>query len=71
MPDRLGAPGDFAQAYVITREIGHHVQNERDTLPKVHELRSRLSKTEANRVLHQRALALVMLELRADCLAGI
>lgn len=62
--DNLGAPGDFAQAYVIAHEIGHHVQNQLGILPKVHELRARLSKTEGNRLS-------VMLELQADCLAGV
>jgi len=62
--DRLGAPGDFAQAYVIAHEIGHHVQNQLGILPKVDELRRRVRKTEANRLS-------VMLELQADCLAGV
>ena len=62
--DRLGAPGDFAQAYVIAHEIGHHVQNQLGVLPKVHELRGQVSQTEANQLS-------VMLELQADCLAGI
>jgi predicted metalloprotease len=62
--DRLGAPGDFAQAYVIAHEIGHHVQNQLGILPKVHELRGQVSQTEANQLS-------VMLELQADCLAGV
>jgi len=62
--DRLGAPGDFAQAYVIAHEIGHHVQNQLGILPKVDELRRRVGKTEANQLS-------VMLELQADCLAGV
>ena len=61
---RLGAPGDFAQAYVIAHEIGHHVQNQLGILPKVHQLRSRVSKSEANQLS-------VMLELQADCFAGV
>ncbi len=62
--DRLGAPGDFAQAYVIAHEIGHHVQNQLGILPQVDELRRRVSKTDGNRLS-------VMLELQADCLAGV
>ena len=62
--DRFKAPGDFAQAYVIAHEIGHHVQNLLGILPKVNEERRRVSQTEAN------ALS-VRVELQADCLAGI
>jgi predicted metalloprotease len=62
--DRLGAPGDFAQAYVIAHEIGHHVQNQLGILPKVDELRRRVGETQANQLS-------VMLELQADCLAGV
>jgi predicted metalloprotease len=58
------APGEFAQAYVIAHEIGHHVQNQLGISNKVHALRSRASETESN------ALS-VRLELQADFLAGV
>ena len=61
---RFQAPGDFAQAYVIAHEIGHHVQNLLGIMRKVQSLQSRSSEPEAN------ALS-VRLELQADCLAGI
>ena len=61
---RLGAPGDFAQAYVIAHEVGHHVQNLLGISAKMDQMRSRVSQTEYN------ALS-VRLELQADCLAGV
>jgi len=61
---QLGAPGDFAQAYVIAHEVGHHVQNLLGISAKVQEARGRAGKAEAN------ALS-VRLELQADCLAGV
>jgi uncharacterized protein len=61
---RLGAPGDFAQAYVIAHEVGHHVQNLLGISGKMEQMRSRVSKTEFN------ALS-VRLELQADCFAGV
>lgn len=61
---KLGAPGDFAQAYVIGHEIGHHVQNQLGTSGKVHRLQQRSSQTDANRLS-------VALELQADCYAGV
>jgi uncharacterized protein len=61
---RLGAPGDFAQAYVIAHEVGHHVQNLLGISAKVDQMRSQVSKTEYN------ALS-VRLELQADCFAGV
>lgn len=61
---RFKAPGDFAQAYVIAHEVGHHVQNLTGILPKFNELRQRVSKTEANELS-------VRVELQADCLAGV
>ena len=61
---RLGAPGDFAQAYVIAHEYGHHVQNLLGISEKVQAARERASEREAN------ALS-VRLELQADCLAGV
>ncbi|MDQ0314081.1 KPN_02809 family neutral zinc metallopeptidase [Amorphus orientalis] len=62
--ERFEAPGDFAQAYVIAHEVGHHVQNLVGILPKYNELRQTLSEREAN------ALS-VRLELQADCFAGV
>jgi uncharacterized protein len=62
--DRLGAPGDFAQAYVIAHEVGHHVQNLLGIADKVHATRGRLSREDAN------ALQ-VRMELQADCFAGV
>ncbi|MBX3450078.1 MAG: neutral zinc metallopeptidase [Planctomycetaceae bacterium] len=64
MKTRFGAPGDFAQAYVIAHEIGHHVQNQMGILDKVHSLQGRVSKAEYNE-------ASVRLELQADYLAGV
>lgn len=61
---RLGARGDFAVAYVIAHEIGHHVQTLVGTLDKVREMQKRVSRADAN------ALQ-VMAELQADCYAGI
>ncbi len=60
----FGAPGDFAQAYVIAHEIGHHVQNQLGTSAKVQAAKRRMSKTDGN------ALS-VRLELQADCFAGV
>lgn len=62
--DRFNAPGDFAQAYVIAHEIGHHVQKLLGLSAKVQQARQRASEIEGN------ALS-VRLELQADCLAGI
>jgi uncharacterized protein len=64
LKNRFGAPGDFAQAYVIAHEVGHHVQNLLGIAEKVHSLSSRASRTEANKLS-------VMMELQADCLAGV
>jgi len=64
MKQRFKAPGDFAQAYVIAHEVGHHVQNLLGILPKVHMMQQQVDKVEANRLL-------VKLELQADCLAGV
>lgn len=61
---QLGAPGDFAQAYVIAHEVGHHVQNLLGISNKVEQMRSRASAAESN------ALS-VRLELQADCFAGV
>jgi predicted metalloprotease len=62
--DKIGAPGDFAQAYVIAHEVGHHVQNLLGIAGRIHEAQGRRSRTEAN------ALQ-VRMELQADCLAGV
>jgi uncharacterized protein len=62
--DRFGAPGDFAQAYVIAHEVGHHVQNLLGISDQVSQRMSRASEAEGN------ALS-VRLELQADCFAGI
>lgn len=64
LQSRFGAPGDFAQAYVIAHEVGHHVQNQLGILEKVHALKGRVSEEEYNR-------ASVRLELQADYLAGM
>ncbi|MGO4394090.1 neutral zinc metallopeptidase [Variovorax sp. M-6] len=61
---QLGAPGVFAQAYVIAHEIGHHVQDELGITGKVDQMRGRLSQAQNN------ALS-VRVELQADCLAGV
>ena len=61
---QLGAPGDFAQAYVIAHEVGHHVQNLMGISGKMDAMRGRVSKAEYN------ALS-VRLELQADCFAGL
>lgn len=61
---RHGAPGDFAQAYVIAHEIGHHVQNQLGVSGKVDEMRGRVSKEEYNQLS-------VRLELQADFYAGV
>lgn len=61
---QLGAPGDFAFAYVIAHEVGHHVQNLLGTSEKVQQARMQADKVTANRLS-------VMLELQADCFAGV
>jgi uncharacterized protein len=62
--DRFGAPGDFAQAYVIAHEVGHHVQNLLGTMGQVDRAQRQAGKGEANELS-------VRLELQADCYAGI
>jgi predicted metalloprotease len=64
MEQRLGAPGQFAQAYVIAHEVGHHVQNLLGITGKVDEMRQRGSEAQSN------ALS-VRVELQADCFAGV
>lgn len=64
LKDRLGAPGDFAQAYVIAHEVGHHVQNLLGISTQVDQMRGRVGQVELNRLS-------VRLELQADCFAGV
>ena len=61
---RMGAPGDFAQAYVVAHEVGHHLQNLMGITDKVDAMRGKVSQTQMN------ALS-VKVELQADCLAGV
>lgn len=61
---RFGASGDFAQAYVIAHEVGHHVQTLLGISQKVNQLQSRISPSERNKLS-------VRMELQADCLAGV
>ena len=61
---RFNAPGDFAQAYVIAHEVGHHVQTLLGITEQVQRTKQRVSQTDANRIQ-------VMMELQADCLAGV
>lgn len=64
LQSELGAGGDFAQAYVVAHEVGHHVQNLLGASRRVQELRQRVSEVEANQLS-------VRLELQADCYAGL
>jgi predicted metalloprotease len=64
LSQKLGAPGEFARAYVIAHEVGHHVQNQLGISDKVEQLRARSSEAQAN------ALS-VRVELQADCYAGV
>ena len=61
---RFGAPGDFAQAYVVAHEIGHHVQKQLGIADKVQQLKEQVSEADANGLQ-------VRMELQADCLAGV
>ena len=61
---RFQAPGDFAQAYVIAHEVGHHIQNLTGTLDKAQSAQARASRTEGNQIQ-------VGVELQADCYAGV
>ena len=61
---QFGARGDFANAYVIAHEVGHHVQNVIGVLPRFNQMRARLSEAQANQMS-------VRVELQADCFAGI
>lgn len=62
--DKLGAPGDFARAYVIGHEVAHHVQNITGLFSKTQALQRRASKTQSNAIQ-------VLIELQADCYAGV
>jgi len=64
LQQRFKAPGDFAQAYVVAHEVGHHVQNLLGTMGEVQSQRRRMSERQYNRLS-------VRLELQADCYAGI
>ena len=64
LKNQLGAPGEFAQAYVIAHEVGHHVQDELGVTAKVDAMRGRISQSQSN------ALS-VRVELQADCFAGV
>ena len=61
---RLGAPGEFAQAYVVAHEVGHHVQNLLGISAKVDKMRGQVSQADYN-------VLSVKLELQADCFAGV
>ena len=64
LSQRFGAPGDFAMAYVIAHEVGHHIQDLEGTLDQAHNLQARASETEGNAIQ-------VKVELQADCYAGV
>jgi predicted metalloprotease len=64
MATKLQADGDFAHAYVVAHEVGHHVQNRLGISSRIHEMRPRVSEAEGNQLS-------VRLELQADCFAGI
>src|SRR5262245_55371989 len=64
LAQRFGAPGEFAQAYVVAHEVGHHVQTLLGTSARVNQARARVSEVQANQLS-------VMQELQADCYAGV
>ncbi len=64
LDQRFKASGDFAEAYVIAHEVGHHVQNLLGILPKFNQARARMSEEDANKMS-------VRVELQADCFAGV
>ena len=64
LDQRFGAPGDFARAYVIAHEVGHHVQTLLGISSKVSRARGQASEADANQLS-------VMMELQADCFAGV
>jgi uncharacterized protein len=64
LDQRFKASGDFAEAYVVAHEVGHHVQNLLGILPKVNQARQNMSEAESNQMS-------VRVELQADCFAGV
>ncbi|MDH7787909.1 putative metalloprotease [Ochrobactrum sp. 19YEA23] len=64
LANRFGASGNFAQAYVLAHEVGHHVQNLLGILPKFNQMRQQMNQAQANQMS-------VRVELQADCFAGI
>ncbi|PWL17060.1 flagellar biosynthesis protein FlgM [Falsochrobactrum shanghaiense] len=64
LANRFGASGDFAQAYVLAHEVGHHVQNLLGILPKFNQMRQSMNEAQANQMS-------VRVELQADCFAGV
>lgn len=64
LSQRFGASGDFARAYVVAHEVGHHVQNLIGVLPRFNQMRQSMSQAEANQMS-------IRVELQADCFAGI
>ena len=64
LQNKLNAPGDFAMAYVVAHEVGHHIQNVNGTAAKVNKMRSQMSEAEFNKIS-------VKMELQADFLAGV
>lgn len=64
LSQRFGAPGDFAQYYVVAHEVGHHIQNLEGTLEAAHNAQARSSEAEGN-------ATQVKVELQADCYAGV
>ncbi|MFT7128435.1 MAG: putative metalloprotease [Gammaproteobacteria bacterium] len=64
LKSRFNAPGDFAQAYVIAHEVGHHIQTLKGISKKVHAARRKVNDTESNKLS-------VLQELQADCYAGV
>jgi predicted metalloprotease len=64
LSEQFGASGDFAEAYEVAQEVGHHVQNLIGVLPKFNQMRQRMSESEANHMSMQ-------VELQADCFAGV
>ena len=64
LAQRFGASGDFAQAYVVAHEVGHHVQNLIGVLPEFNRMRQSMSEAQTNRMS-------IQVELQADCFAGI
>ncbi len=64
LKERFGVPGDFAMAYVVAHEVGHHIQNLMGTSNKVHSLQQRMNESQGNKLS-------VKLELQADFFAGV